>query len=425
MKISAQPAFWQPPTEPEVIYYNFYNGIQMIEIDHNSFEQIKIAYLDAINPINSIRYPMYGHNAIIFRKQNGEIIAQYNLSGFLNNSKTDYKASDFIPPQELTVTHPHLLPLIGKTTQTNYPSSGEYVFFVSDGKKAGLIDTLGNILLDIKYDNIIYFDHRYAVNLNGKWGFTDSNFQTTIAPVHTSLIPIKENVLKIGTSRFGLIDYNGNILLDTVYDELIYKQDFFLYHRRETQDSSRYNLYGIIDFEYNIVTPQIYYQVEDFYENYQHSRKYWACKTDGCGFIDSVGNPLSAFRYGTKPIFVYGYYRTSLYPNSNNRVALNTDFREIGTQYDEVKHWYRNGLFIVKQNEKYGVINSFDSLILPCEYDLISSDFKNHITYLQKDGKKGVVNDKGQILVPCKYDAMTLDVAYGKIIPKFSKDVLN
>ena len=45
---------------PNTIYYNFYNGIQMIEIDYNNYEKARVDFEDAKNPINSIRQRNYG-----------------------------------------------------------------------------------------------------------------------------------------------------------------------------------------------------------------------------------------------------------------------------------------------------------------------------------------------------------------------------
>ena len=59
---------------PNTIYYNFYNGIQMIEIDYNNYEKARVDHQDAIKPISSIRPRNYGHNTIILRNKNGELL---------------------------------------------------------------------------------------------------------------------------------------------------------------------------------------------------------------------------------------------------------------------------------------------------------------------------------------------------------------
>ncbi len=85
---------------PNTIYYNFYNGIQMIEIDYNNYEKARIDHEDMIKPISSIRPRNYGHNTIILRNKNGELLHQYNLRG-----KT-FKSTDFLPSEKcITVSH--------------------------------------------------------------------------------------------------------------------------------------------------------------------------------------------------------------------------------------------------------------------------------------------------------------------------------
>lgn len=56
-----------------------------------------------------------------------------------------------------------------------------------------------------------------------------------------------------------------------------------------------------------------------------------------------------------------------------------------------------NGLYVVSQNDKYGMLNSDEEVIVPLKYDSISS-FKSHTALLYQGGKfVAIVNDKGKV----------------------------
>ena len=67
-----------------------------------------------------------------------------------------------------------------------------------------------------------------------------------------------------------------------------------------------------------------------------------------------------------------------------------------------------NGLLIVTQGEKRGLINS-KGLIAPCVYDAIDSLVRDGYVTVTKDNKKGLIGIDGSIRVPCDYE----DIGYG------------
>lgn len=56
-----------------------------------------------------------------------------------------------------------------------------------------------------------------------------------------------------------------------------------------------------------------------------------------------------------------------------------------------------NGFYVVSQNDKYGMLNSDEEVIVPLEYDSISS-FRSHTALLYQGGKfVAIVSDKGKV----------------------------
>lgn len=412
------------PGSPEVIYYNFYKGIQMIEIDYNMYEQRRVKALDAIHPTNSIKPQFYSHNAIILRDAKGAIVAQYN-TGLRNLSKLKYEDSDFLPPDKVKQTWPHSRS--GISRGSNCPSYGADRYFVIQNGKCGVIDTLGNAVLDIVYDNIVPYNGNfsntkclwygglnraekvvcYTLLQKGKWGF--KNDSVFIAPKYEELIPFKKNVLGIKHIKWGLINYKEKMLLDTIYDTLDHKKDFFVYSKEQRLYAAQGDkLLGIINNKYEVVTQPVYLSIEDYVDN-NKGGMYWACTECGCGFLNEKGHALTPFRYGEKPANPYGnYYPTTAYNEANKLVVLNKHLKEIGAGYDRTYEATRE-LFVVQKGNKLGLINLYDELVLPCEYESIKESFGRDFIEVKKDGREGLLDKNGKVVIPMVYDGVIID----------------
>jgi len=69
-------------------------------------------------------------------------------------------------------------------------------------------------------------------------------------------------------------------------------------------------------------------------------------------------------------------------------------------KYDNVTFGLQ-GNYIVKKNQKYGVVTANNQIVIPFKYDEIynlASGYK-----VRLNGKKGVVNNKGKLIIPLKY----------------------
>jgi hypothetical protein len=244
---------------------------------------------------------------------------------------------------------------------------------------------------------------------NGKWGF--KNDKITILPKYEELLPLKENVLRIKkANQFGLLNYKEEPLLSPLYSDLIYKNNFYLYTKNAIENQDKSNIiYGIIDAHFKLKTPPIYRNFEDIIENYKPSGKYWAFKTDGFGAIDTNGNEISMFKYGSMPQNPYQkFYRANAYNDSNRTYILDLNFKEIGANFYKIYDW-NDSLFIVFKDSKMGLIDLNNNEILPCEYQSISQDFKNNLSVILKNDAYGVINSLGKIIIPCKYHYLVVD----------------
>ena len=83
-------------------------------------------------------------------------------------------------------------------------------------EKYGLIDTSGELCVDLKYDEIGSFSEgRLAVKRNGLWGFVDKNGLEVIPPRFNIIRNFSDGfaAVKLG-SKWGYIDKLGNVEID-------------------------------------------------------------------------------------------------------------------------------------------------------------------------------------------------------------------
>lgn len=110
---------------------------------------------------------------------------------------------------------------------------------------------------------------------------------------------------------------------------------------------------------------------------------------------------------------------------------------KIAPQYDELKQLDKDlDLYLVKNDNKYGVINGEDEIVVYIEYDqigmntsqFVNNDIENqYIIYdkyipAQRDGKWGLLNINGKIALPLEYDS--LGCTKGKSITKTENNLL-
>ena len=79
--------------------------------------------------------------------------------------------------------------------------------------------------------------------------------------------------------------------------------------------------------------------------------------------------------------------------------------------------------FVVKMQDKVGVVMKDGEQIIPCEYDSISSwwEYGPSAHYVVKDKKVGVIDYTGKVLLPTEYDSLDYVTKDVVIVTKDSK----
>jgi hypothetical protein len=100
-----------------------------------------------------------------------------------------------------------------------------------------------------------------------------------------------------------------------------------------------------------------------------------------------------------------GEYKTKVINDQNQEIITGYDKVQVIDNFDSNKNiWYEDNVLKVCKDGKYGMVDFSGTEILPCEYDEITclKGIKNNFL-IKKDQKVGLVNEKGQIIINAEY----------------------
>lgn len=327
--------------EPTIVYYNFYKGVQMVEISYAASWQQRRHTPEALHPTAipwEAKNPM-PPSSYIFRKKDGTIIKEY----LAHHEQINALLST--PEKVQTIPHAHhnheqetrdernyhwktmqqnthdQFSMINCSADIHY----RYKVFSSTGKM-GLVDTLGNLILDTLYTHITCADSVYYFSLEYKAGIMTKDFVVLFPPEH----------------------------------------DYIQYFDKGLYLVTDYNYYGFIDKTGKPVTPVKYYgSPGEFHDGLLMVLQVKSNAGNKWGFIDSTGKEVIELKY------------QSLQP-------------------------FRNGLAIAEMNNKYGFINKKGKVVIDCKYDYLQP-FVNGLAKISRNNKFGMINTKGEEVIPCEY----------------------
>ena len=239
----------------------------------------------------------------VYDTKTGEKIKE--LSGYLNNIYIDYKK------------------------QYNY-----YAFTENSSSNAYLLDKN----LDIITDKYLINDTRLGEDL-------DFDF-----PSDKQIISLKDN-------KYGVIDYKGNIVLEFVYDELIYSDGYYVNKANQK--------YGLIDEKGNIIFEPMYDAINS-YGNY-----FITFKDGKISIFDKNKSVIKEQSYEFNEL-KYSYYSCCDHrnPYEIKKINENSIIIEIAKDVDDIMNY-----LVVSNNKAYNF--DFDDYIVDGSDKIIVSTKKS------------------------------------------------
>ena len=246
-------------------------------------------------------------------------------------------------------------------------------------KKFGLLSITGNIILEAKYDEIYslgYKENEIIVKENNKYMIYDTNGKNLIKDVFDSIqsdeFYTEEDeyrksgyiVCKITSDgyRYGYYDYEYNKVLEINYNQISRildvknKNNIYLIASLNGQFGVFINNTKVIDTQYQSIN----YDSELEVFIVERTGKYGAFNENGTEIIKPEFNSLIV-----QGVFLYAQNDTEQKVYNKNGKEVNIPFTTI-IESTETSQYY-----IKIENNKYGIINDKNELIINCEYDLI------------------------------------------------------
>lgn len=279
----------------------------------------------------------------------------------------------------------------------------DYMLY-SENNKFGVIDKNGQVIIDSRYDEIQIPNPSKPLFIC-MYGYDEEKNQYNIKVLNDkqeqilyqyviveaielnsgiSAIPYEKSVLKYKENgKYGLIDFQGNIITKANYDEI----DSFDYNEgllRVKKD----NKYGIININGATIVKQEYDEIKSdgYYEDAVEYRK--------SGYI--VGKKVNdGWKYG--------------YIDCKGKQILAEKYNQI----DRITNINKNDdIYLVAfENDKAGFYIN-DKNVINHEYEDIGYDSNNNCLLLQKNSKQGISDLQGNIVLDIKYDNIYISGKY-------------
>lgn len=469
------------PEQIDTIYYPFYNGVQMIEVDHLAYWDRKIFFLEQSQPramSYSMLEPPPPPNEYFFRDSTGAIIKAYNtfwslesLNALFKDVPLDKKSNNlihqFIPthagklafsegvwpysPQPMHFFNGYYKVYEFSNVDTTHKPDSHYLgdFSPFTNCTVGLIDSFGTIKVPVIYEALWPLRNNLLVQLNGQWGVIDKD--------QKEIISIEYNSYKWESQELISFIKNGKIkkhyridksIVQTIgdYDEIINPEYINQYAVTMVKKDGRI---GFIDSSYTEVVAPVYEVCESFYASdlklarvfrdghwgyiNKHAKEVIPCRFEDSENFGRDGYALVQFEGERFCIDTLGnriqacdhtvQWRKTI-GNIVNRGYLYGLTDSVGIVvlpviYDQLYKMPNEIFYRCSRNKQIGLADKSGKIILPCEYEEIGQYWKDkNIAIIRRDTMFGVIDSNFKIIIPCTYELIQFDLTGNLIFKK-------
>lgn len=218
--------------------------------------------------------------------------------------------------------------------------------------------------------------------------------------------------------KWGVIDNNGNIIIDLNYDEMVVVPDktvdLFIatydvdynngtYKTKVLDKNGKERLSG---FD-NVQAIENYNNNEVWYENdilkYQKAGKFGLINFAGKEIVPADYDKIYALPGIQKSIIIEKDGLQGLVSNTLGEIIINPDYAEITSLTDT----YDNGYLVKNKDSYYGIITADKKIILDCKYDEIESVTGNDMYIVTEEGKTKLIKKDGSTVLDTGFDEIT------------------
>ncbi len=240
--------------------------------------------------------------------------------------------------------------------ETRYFPETKELALVKKAGKWGMINIVGEKIIDTKYDTITLTSSDLHVKQNGKWGIMDEK-GNMLAPVKYD--KIADGFPRVNDTRFLAVGIGGK--------------------------------YGFLNREYKEVVPVIYDDVNII------SFRYPTGERNGkTVLLDEItGEEKTPLKYDFIEYF-FDWLKVGI-KETRTLGLINGDGKEVVKPIYEKLFMGNQNVLVYKRAAKYGLLDHQGNEITKPVFDDIDGDFKNGKSKATFQGKDVFINDKGEI----------------------------
>ena len=259
----------------------------------------------------------------------------------------------------------------------------------------------------------------FSVYTNNKWGVIDSLGKMTIDAKYDEMIVVPDKTKDIFICTYD-VNYDSNTyktkVIDSKNNQLFKEYDIVepienqdknnnLWYEKDVLKVKQNAKYGIIDYSGKVILPCEYEEIEAL-ETIENS--IIITKDDKKGLCNNKGEIIINPEY--KEILAIGndYKNGYIIVDEDNQYGI-ADFNKkiiLEPQFDEVKNITNSGKYVVKVDDNYKLIDKSGKILLEDGFDDITNIDDNNII-IKENNKFGVMDFEGNIKIAAKYDNMT------------------
>ena len=210
--------------------------------------------------------------------------------------------------------------------------------------------------------------------------------------------------------KFGVIDYNENIIIPFKYDEISH-QGSSLYMVRLGDN------YGIINLKGEVMVPINY----KYFKSEWGGGEYYRIQKDGIiSIIDRNNKLILSAKEKYDFSFEINSNHTMKVQNGDYYGVIDSNGKEIiPIQYQHI-YTPQTGISIVKKDNKYGLIDQEGKIIIPLKYEQIDT-FQDYGYKVKIGDKYGLVDQNDKEILPIVYDRFISAGPYYYVVVKDNK----
>ncbi len=215
--------------------------------------------------------------------------------------------------------------------------------------------------------------------------------------------------------KWGVIDSNGNIIINPIYDDMITipdnKTDVFICAYDVNYEDGTYKTKVLNSKNKEILQG---YDLVEAIDNYDENHNIWyekdilKTKKDGkYGLINNSGKELLACNYdeitqiiGIKNSYIIKQGDKIGLADNTGKIIINPVYKEIKALGDD----YKNGYITVNIDNKYGIIDFTGKVILDNKYDDITNVVGDKKYVVKEDGKYKVISSAEAVILDSGFD---------------------